>query len=108
MEQIYNYLKHLHIDPIIFLIVFASGFFVNRFLKQPFLSKDLRTDAAWKTLFVSFVVAVIYLYMNSTPREMFAELFLSYFMATSLYELMIRPFAKFIQKQIKKYTGDEE
>ncbi len=108
MEQINEYLKYLHIDPIIFLIVFASGFFVDRMFKGIVIFKEKRTDMAWKTLIVSFAVSVLYFYLNGTPKDMYAELFLSYFVATSLYELLVRPFSKWLSKKVKKITGDEE
>ena len=107
--ELFNYLKeYLHIDPIIVLIVIAAGFFVKRFLRTIHWIKDERTDEAVKTLLVSFSVSMIYLLLVKTPREMWAQYFLSYFMATSMYEIIIRPAVKFIQKKIAALTGEKD
>lgn len=98
MEYIKWLQENLHIDPIVVLIVIASGFFQNRYLSSWVIGKDTRASSALKTLLVSFVVCVIYLYLAFTPRNAFANYFLSYFLATSLYELILRPLIKWINK----------
>jgi hypothetical protein len=99
MQQFLDYLNNvLHIDPIIVLIVIAAGFFQEKYMCSFRVSKDEKTDAALKTLLVSFSVSIIYLVFKGLPKEMFAQYFLSYFLATSFYEMILRPFKKWLAK----------
>lgn len=97
--NILEYLKMIHIDPVIVLIVIASGFFQNRFLCYWEISKDQKTAAAFRTLIVSAAASLIYLWLVGVKRDAFAYYFLSFFLATSLYELLIRPLVKWIKKE---------
>ncbi len=105
MNDIWQFLSFLHIDPVVVLIVIGSGYF------QLYYLKTWTIDKALKTLVVSFLVCLIYfwiLYLNGNfPREVWANYFLSYFLATSLYELIIAPVTRAISKRIKKVTGDD-
>lgn len=108
--EIFDYLqKTLHIDPIIVLIVLASGFFTKRYLKKFNLVKnDEKTNDAVKTLVISFIVSIIYLALQGLPREMWSQYFLSYFLATSLYELILRPIIKAVQKATGSLDADAD
>lgn len=108
-----NYLKeYLHIDPVIVLLVIGSGFFQDYYLKFWTLTKDTKTSGALKTLIISSIVSAIYLsilsYVDKPPKEMWAQYFLSYFLATSFYELLIRPITKYIKKITNKLSGENE
>lgn len=99
-----NYLQeHLHIDYIIVLLTLVSGFFQARFISLK-LVKDERLNSAYWTLIVSIGACAIYLFLIHPAKEMYANYFVSYFVATSLYELLIKPFVNWI----KKISGNTE
>lgn len=87
-------------------IVLCSGFFQRKYLKAFFWSKDPSYDSALKTLAVSFVASSLYIVLAKDPDSAsnWAKYFVSYFGATSLYELLVSPFVKWI----KKITGQDE
>lgn len=98
MELLDYFKDNLHIDPIIVLIVIASGFFSKRYLKGfALVITDEKADDAFKTLLVSLIVSAVYLALIGLPREMWAQYFISYFLATSLYEIIVRPISKVIK-----------
>lgn len=99
-----EYLKeYLHIDYIIVLLTLVSGFFQARFIRLN-LVKDKSLNSAYWTLIVSLVACSIYLFLIKPHKEMYALYFVSYFVATSLYELMVKPFVNWI----KKTTGQKQ
>jgi len=104
-----QYLQDLfpNVDAIIVLLVLMSGFFQERYLRGFKISKDSDLDGALKTLIVSGIFSVIYivLLMDESSRHNWSKYFLSYVSATSLYQLVIGPFVKFIKKWIAKVTG---
>lgn len=111
----FDYLKDKwNLDIIIIGIVFLSGFFQEKYLCDAKLVKDARLDASIKTLAVSFIASSIYIVLmykeakhNSTDGTVFlpwAKYFISYFTATSLYDLGIRPLRKWITKKL----GDDD
>lgn len=87
-------------------IVLCSGFFQKMYLKGFTLSKDPSYDSALKTLLVSGVASTIYIVFVKDPEQgnNWAKYFVSYFAATSLYELLVSPFVKWI----KKVTGQSD
>jgi len=89
---------NLHIDFFIVLIVLSAGFFQNRYLSVWEITKDQKTAGALRTLIVSFIAAGIYLWFLNPGKDTFANYFVSYFATTSLYELLVRPFMKWIKK----------
>lgn len=103
-----SFLDFLHIDPMIVMLVICSGFFQEKYLCGSTWSKDSRRDAAYKTLVVSVLVSLIYILLfhlqDKSVTIMWAKYFISYFVATSLYELLIRPFRKWLAKK----TGDND
>lgn len=90
------------VDLIIVALVLVSGFFQARYFKGFNLVKDPSYDSALKTLALSAVVSVIYIYLLKDPNKAdnWAKYFYSYFGATSLYELLIDPFRNWIMKKI--------
>lgn len=109
----YEYLKtQFNLDVIIVAIVLMSGFFQERLLPEWKVAKDPRLCAALKTLIVSFVAGSVYIFLVYKQEKAEADgakvllpwvkYFISYFFATSLYDMCIRPFRKWIQKK----TGD--
>lgn len=91
---------NLHIDGVIVLIVIAAGYFQNIYLKDLNLSKDEKTNSALKTLLVSGIVVAIMLIFKKAQSPDIWDAFLSYFLATSFYELLLRPITKAIQKRL--------
>ena len=93
------------LDLIIVGIVLCSGFFQKIYLKGFKLSKDESYDSALKTLIVSAVASVIYISFIKDPENAnnWAKYFVSYFGATSLYELLLSPFIRWV----KSKTGQE-
>jgi hypothetical protein len=93
------------LDFLIVGIVLVSGFFQRMYLKGFRLSKDGSYDQALKTLLVSAIFSTIYILLIKNPGQSsnWAKYFLSYVFATSLYELLITPFMRWI----KKKTGDD-
>jgi hypothetical protein len=87
------------IDFIIVGLVLASGFFQKRYLSGFSLVKTDSLDSALKTLGLSFVVSVIYILILKDPDKPsnWAKYFISYFFATSLYELIVEPFANWVK-----------
>lgn len=86
-------------------IVLCSGFFQQKYLKGIVWSKDASYDSALKTLAVSAVASAIYIVLLKDPDSAnnWAKYFVSYFGATSLYELLVQPFIR----MIKRKTGGE-
>lgn len=109
MEFIDTLQQKWNIDLVIFLIVMASGFFQERFLPYWQLVKDQRLCAALKTLIVSFIASSVYIFivykqLHSDKTEgaevivPWGKYFITYFMSTSIYDLLVRPFRKWITK----------
>ena len=99
--DILNFLKEqLHIDGVIVLIVIASGFFQQKYLCGLRLSTDDKTDSALRTLVLSGAVVAIMLFLTGAGKDDIWPAFLSYFLATSFYELIVRPITKFIKKNL--------
>lgn len=94
------------LDIYIIGLVILSGFFQKKYFKGFCLSKDGAYDSALKTLGLSAIVSGIYILLVKDPNVAtpYAKYFLSYFAATSLYELLINPFVKWIQKK----TGSDD
>lgn len=120
MMQILNFLKdNLNIDIFIVLIVFLSGFFQEKYLIAFKLSKDERYDKALKTLALSFIVSWIYIYVVYSNEKIvsknngeavdpinWARYLISYFTATSVYDLAIRPFRNALKKAFGEKDGE--
>jgi hypothetical protein len=100
MEQTLPYLWdafNANIDWVIVILVIASGYFQNAYLK------DFDFADALKTLLVSFVVSGIYLLLvgDLNDKASLARYFFSYFIATSLYEILLKSWTK-------KLIGDQK
>lgn len=109
MEFFDSLQQRWNIDLVIFLLVMLSGFFQERFLPYWNLVKDARLCAALKTLIVSFIASSIYIFIvynqlhtdNNEGAEVmvpWGKYFITYFMSTSIYDLLVRPFRKWITK----------
>lgn len=91
--------ENLHIDFIIVLLVLSAGFFQSRYLSTWEITKDPKTASALRTLIVSMFASAIYLILLNPGKDTFANYFVSYFAATSLYELLVRPFMNWLNKE---------
>ncbi len=115
MQEILNFLDSKYIDWTMFLLVLASGFFQKRLLKPfPLWKADKSYDETLKTFLVSFVFCTIYIllwkynYDQMTPAEdregtPWIKFFISFGLATSFYDLILRLF----KKKTKDITGVE-
>lgn len=112
METLSYIKEYLHIDPIIVLLVIGAGFFQGYYLKSWTVVKDEKTNGALKTLIMSLLFVAGYIIILSVtdklPKEVWANYFVSYILATSLYELLIRPLTKWIQKRLNKFSGEPD
>lgn len=89
------------LDIAIVGIVLCSGFFQKMYLKGFSLSKDSGYDSALKTLLVSAVASALYIVFlkDAANANNWAKYFISYFGATSLYELLISPFTNWVKSK---------
>lgn len=87
------------LDVYIIGIVLLSGFFQKIYLKVWIISKDDSYNSALKTLIVSAVVSSVYIVLLKDPEKAnnWAKYFISYFTATSAYELLISPFSDWLK-----------
>ena len=113
MQNILEFLDTKYIDWTIFLLVIASGFLQAKYL-QPFTwyKKDARYDATLKTFVVSIILSAVYTWLwkyeagGATATEQatgvpWLKIFISFALATSFYDIIIRLF----KIEIKKKTG---
>lgn len=85
------------IDAVILVLVLLSGFFQKKYLSGLKLSRFKNTDGALKTLLVSFVACLAWVLLKREgAATAWADYFITYFFATSVYELLISPFAKWL------------
>lgn len=97
-----------NIDIVVILLVFLAGYFQKSYFTGFRLSKNDHNDAMYKTLLLSGVVSGVYIYLNyvedgagDIPLRMY---FMSYFTATSLYEMAVKPVTAWVNRNIKKVT----
>jgi hypothetical protein len=90
------------LDFVVVGLVLLSGFFQKRYFRGFKLSKDDSYDSALKTLILSGIVSTVYILLIKDPEKAtnWSRYFISYFAATSLYELLINPFTKWLQSKL--------
>jgi hypothetical protein len=83
-----------HIDFVVIALVISSGYAIKRFWPQP---SKLFT-CAWKTLVVSTALVIMYAIIVYASGKQDADFplraFISYTIATSLYDLILKNFKK--------------
>lgn len=110
MNEFFNSLMD-KIDVYVVAIVLCAGFFQSRYFKGFSISKDESYDSALKTLALSALASTVYILLARNPAEAtnWAKYFISYFAATSLYELLISKFVDWIKSKtgldIKEKNG---
>lgn len=89
-----------HIDWIVVVIVLCSGFFQKNYIKKPVLSKDEGYNSALKTLVLSAIFSVAYTLLAKNPDNPinWSQFFFSYVFSTSLYEILVAPFTRWLMK----------
>jgi len=106
-----QFLKLLHLNPIIIILVLGSGFWAKNYLKKWSAIRigkfSVVISTAWKTLIVGTLFTVVYILIASrgisVTKEMWIEFFVSYIFATSFYELILAPISEWVQgKMVKK------
>lgn len=91
--------ENLHINGVIVIIVIAAGYFQNKYLKLWVITKDDKTNSALRTLAVAGFVVSVKLLLEGANKVQIWDAFLSYFVATSFYELILRPVSKIFKKE---------
>ena len=107
VNQFFTYLKdNLHINWIVVLIVLLSGLLQNTLLNEIRFAKNDKTDGARKTLLVSLIVSAIWFYFaeSAYSKEVIGQYFISFFAATSLYEIVLK---KWFDKLLKKFNAED-
>lgn len=115
----FEYIKEKwNLDLIIIMIVFLSGFFQEKYMCKWEWKKDSRYDASLKTLAVSLIISSIYILVvyRETKRTAtdgivvlsWGKYLISYFAATSLYDMAIRPLRKWLKKKFGDDSPDVE
>lgn len=96
------------LDFIIVCLVIASGFFQKNYLREWNIVKDVDYNSALRTLFCSAIVSAIYILLLKDPEKAnnWAQYFLSYFAATSFYELLLEPFMNWFKRRFGDEGGD--
>lgn len=90
MELITNIWGNIsqHIDPMVVLLVLMGGFFAKRYMAE------LNINNAVKTLLVGTVFTAVYLLIlhmsGGLQKADYTKYFVSYCVATSLYEILIK------------------
>lgn len=104
MENFIETLTKYNIDPIMVIMYVAAGFFCKTYLKRftniTITGKKIKVDTAWKTLGVGTLFIIIYvgllLAAEQLPKESYIKIIFSYVVATSFYEIIIKPVQRFI------------
>ena len=100
--QINASLQLLNIDLIIVLLVIASGYFQSRYLT------DWKLNASLKTLLIATIFTFIYLSLNCNfdslelAKPCLLMAFISYAVATSFYEIIIKHTMTYINNKFTK------
>lgn len=81
-----------HLDAVIIILVIAGGFFQKRYLF------NIKLADAWKTFLVGFIFTSIYLLLlvasHQFKTEKLVDYFISFCVATSCYDLVLKPIIK--------------
>jgi hypothetical protein len=94
MENLFNYLKwdSLHLDAVVVLLVICAGFFQKKYLE------NVNLLPAVKTLIVGCVFVAAWVIIkwanNSLVKDKIEDYFISFAVATSLYDLVVKPLLK--------------
>lgn len=100
------------LDPIILALVIMSGLFQDSYTK-PFvlIKKDEKYNSALKTLILSTIFVLAYIFFigkeNSDEPKTYVRWFVSYVVATSIYELVISPIRGWIKRKAKEKFGTD-
>lgn len=108
MDNIFDTLQNtLHVNLIIVVLVISAGFFQSKFLGWWQIVKKYPTyNSSLRTLLVGTIFSIVYVALDiatlRTVKSWGAEIFISYAVATSFYELLVKPvliFMGLVQKQ---------
>lgn len=92
MENILSNLKweSLHLDAVVMLLVICAGFFQKKYLQEVNILPALKTLIVG-CLFVGIWVLIKWV-NKSLERDKVEDYFISFAVATSLYDLVLKPF----------------
>ena len=109
MDFLLQLQEKYNVDPVIILLVILAGFFQKKYLCKWIISKDGKFDGALKTLLVSAVFAAVWIALSpERSKDDIRQYFFSYVFATSLYELILRPFSKWIGSETDSTPEQEK
>ena len=94
-------------DPIVILLVLVGGLFAKNYLNS------LKMDTVYKTLLVSTVFVIMYGAIKYVSKTFIMEkdltrFFISYCVATSLYELLLKVFLDKLSNLLGSKTGAQQ
>ena len=100
MLEIINQLNEIyHVDMVIVILVFAAGIIQQHYMKEVFP----KISGSLKTLFFSFMFFIIYLfikaYAGTLKKVNMENYFVSYAIATSVYELFVKSVIQMLRKK---------
>ena len=87
---------NLHIDFWIVLLVIASGYFQKMYLSEWKLSQALKTLVIGTTFSLVYLALTLDLTSLDSVRNGLLCVFISYALATSFYELIVKPFEEWL------------
>lgn len=98
--------QNLHINIIIVVLVIMAGFFQAKYMCAiTFFKGNAKTDAALKTLLIGSIFSAVYVWLDyavlKTTADWKAEMFVSFTVATSFYDILIKPVMIWIGLQKK-------
>lgn len=118
MEATLSFFQHLiadlskHIDWFVVVLVLCGGGFSKRYLAVlthiHLFGRDFKISQTWKTLIVGSILSSIYIgllaYSHQLHQDNYIKYFLSYTVATSFYEIMLK--SVFTRLGLKKEDGN--
>lgn len=100
-NQTFNFLAYFQIiDWVVVVLVLLGGLFAKRYLDDLNYIGKFHIGDALKTLFVATLFVGIYMVIQAITGqfkpEFLSKYFISYCFATSMYEIVLKKFFKFI------------
>lgn len=103
-ETLTRLAQSLQLDWMIMVLILISGFWVKRLWQSDVVlfNRTFKISTAWKTMIVGSVFCAVYLYLHKyktgEPIDV-SSAFKTYAITTSLYELLIKVFVKWIKEE---------
>ena len=95
MENLLTFLQE-HIDYLLLSLIILTGIFITKYTKEMTKIKNV-----YKVLVASIVISIILYFIEDCTNECLQKYLVTYFFATSFYEL----FVAFILNKLKNLTS---